>query len=103
VPIGPDPEAISAAAKALLRAKRPVIYAGQGVHYAQAWAELRELAELLGAPVMTSLAGKSAFPEDHPLALGCAGVSKPAMVTHFLQEADLIFGIELISKPGVRL
>jgi len=93
VRIGPDPEAISAAAKALLRAKRPVIYAGQGVHYAQAWAELRELAELLGAPVMTSLAGKSAFPEDHPLALGCAGVSKPAMVTHFLQEADLIFGI----------
>jgi len=93
VRIGPDPEAISATAKALLRAKRPIIYAGQGVHYAQAWAELRELAELLGAPVMTSLAGKSAFPEDHPLALGCAGVSKPAMVTHFLQEADLIFGI----------
>jgi acetolactate synthase-1/2/3 large subunit len=93
VRIGPDPEAISAAANALLRAKRPVIYAGQGIHYAQGWAELRELAELLGAPVMTSLAGKSAFPEDHPLALGCAGVSKPAMVTHFLEEADLIFGI----------
>src|SRR3954464_4021531 len=44
---GPDPDAIREAAKMLLAAKRPVIYAGQGVHWAEAWAELRQLAELL--------------------------------------------------------
>jgi thiamine pyrophosphate-dependent acetolactate synthase large subunit-like protein len=91
--IAPDPEAVPAVADRLLGAKRPVIYAGQGVHYAKAWAELRRLAELLGAPVMTSLGGKSAFPETHPLALGCGGVAIAAPVHHFLQEADLIFGI----------
>ena len=65
---GPDSASIEAAAEALLDAECPVIYAGQGVHYAQAWDSLKELAELLGAPVTTSLGGKSAFPEDHPLA-----------------------------------
>ena len=59
---GPDPKAVTEVAKVLLNAKRPVIYAGQGVHYAQAWKELRELAEMLEIPVMTSLQGKSAFP-----------------------------------------
>ena len=70
---GPDRAASSAAAAVLVEAKRPVIYAGQGVHWAEAWAELHELAELLGAPVTTSLEGKSAFPENHPLALGSGG------------------------------
>ena len=54
---------------------------------------LKELAELLGAAVTTSLAGKSAFPEDHPLALGSGGRAIPKPVHHFLQKADLIFGI----------
>ena len=57
----PDRLAVSEVAQVLVDAKRPVIYAGQGVHYAQAWHELRELAELLAAPVTTSLEGKSAF------------------------------------------
>ncbi len=70
-----------------------MIYAGQGVHYAQAWAELKRLAELLAAPVTTSLGGKSAFPENHQLALGSGGRSIPSAVHHFLQNADLIFGI----------
>jgi len=90
---GPDSAAIEAAAEALLDAECPVIYAGQGVHYAQAWDSLKELAELLGAPVTTSLGGKSAFPEDHPLALGSGGRAIPKPVHHFLQKADLIFGI----------
>lgn len=90
---GPDGASIEAAAEALLAAECPVIYAGQGVHYAQAWDSLKELAELLGAPVTTSLAGKSAFPENHPLALGSGGRSIPKPVHHFLQKADLIFGI----------
>jgi len=89
----PDPAAVSSAVELLTNAERPVIYAGQGVHYAQAWDELRELAELLNAPVTTSLQGKSAFPEDHPLSLGSGGMSKPRAVPHFLDQADLIFGI----------
>ena len=90
---GPDSASIEAAAEALLDAECPVIYAGQGVHYAQAWDSLKALAELLAAPVTTSLGGKSAFPEDHPLALGSGGRAIPKSVHHYLQKADLIFGI----------
>jgi acetolactate synthase I/II/III large subunit len=90
---GPDPEAVREAAGLLYAAKRPVIYAGQGVHWAKAWYELKRLAELLAIPVCTSLQGKSAFPETHPLALGSGGLAMPATVHHFLREADLIFGI----------
>src|SRR5205823_14715763 len=67
-PAGNPPE-VRAAARALVEARSPIILAGQGVLYAEAMAELVELAELLQAPVMTTLEGKSAFPEDHPLAL----------------------------------
>ena len=91
--IGPDPDAVAAVASRLVEAKRLVIYAGQGVHYAQAWAELKRLAELLAAPVTTSLGGKSAFPENHKLSLGSGGNAIPAPVDHFLKNADLIFGI----------
>src|SRR3954454_4757150 len=90
---GPDPEAIREAAKMLLAAKRPVLYAGQGVHWAEAWGELKQLAELLASPVTTSLQGKSAFDETHPLSLGSGGLAIPAPVHHFLKEADLILGI----------
>ena len=90
---GPDPERIGEVARVLVEAKRPVIYAGQGVHYAQAWPQLRALAELLEAPVTTSLQGKSAFPENHPLALGSGGRAIPKPVHHFLAHADVIFGI----------
>lgn len=90
---GPDPRDVDAAARALIQAERPVIYAGQGVHYAQAWEELRTLAELLEAPVTTSLEGKSAFAESHPLSLGSGGRSMPRTVHQFLQDADVIFGV----------
>jgi len=90
---GPDPDAVREAAKMLLAAKRPVLYAGQGVHWAEAWGELKQLAELLAIPVTTSLQGKSAFPETHPLSLGSGGLAIPAPVHHFLKEADLILGI----------
>jgi acetolactate synthase-1/2/3 large subunit len=90
---GPDPKAVAEVARVLVAAERPVIYAGQGVHYAQAWPQLRQLAELLEAPVTTSLQGKSAFPENHPLSLGSGGRSIPKTVHHFLKEADVIFGI----------
>ncbi|MBI2940985.1 MAG: thiamine pyrophosphate-requiring protein [Chloroflexi bacterium] len=91
--VGPDPRAVVEVAEVLVRAERPVIYAGQGVHYARAWQPLRELAELLEAPVTTSLQGKSAFPETHPLSLGSGGRSIPRTVHHFLKQADVIFGI----------
>ena len=55
---GPDPQSVSAIAEALVAATRPVIVAGQGVHYGKAWAQLKALAELLEAPVMTTLAGQ---------------------------------------------
>ncbi len=90
---GPDRASIEAVARSLLAAECPVIYAGQGVHYARAWDSLKELAELLAAPVTTSLGGKSAFPENHPLALGSGGRAIPKPVHHFLEKADLIFGI----------
>jgi thiamine pyrophosphate-dependent acetolactate synthase large subunit-like protein len=90
---GPDVADVRRAAAALVEAKRPVIYAGQGIHYARAWESLQKLAELLGAPVATSLQGKSAFPEDHPLALGAGGNAFPPMVPHFLEKADWIFGV----------
>jgi acetolactate synthase-1/2/3 large subunit len=88
-----DPSAIDEVAEVLSRAKKPVIYAGQGVHYAKAWPELKQLAEGWNIPVTTSLEGKSAFPENHPLSLGSGGRSIPRNVHEFLQEADLIFGI----------
>jgi acetolactate synthase I/II/III large subunit len=89
----PDPRDVGAVAAALVAAERPVLYAGQGVHYARAWPQLRELAELLEAPVTTSLQGKSAFPETHPLSLGSGGRSISKPLHHFLTHADLIFGI----------
>jgi acetolactate synthase-1/2/3 large subunit len=89
----PDPDAIRSAARVLLAAQRPVIYAGQGVHWAQASEELREFAELLAAPLCTSLEGKSAFDETHPLALGAGGAAMPRTVRHFLDRSDVIFGI----------
>ena len=90
---GPEPDAVKKAAAILMKAKRPVIYAGQGVHYAEAWPQLKELALLMGSPVTTSLEGKSAFPEDHPLSLGSGGRSMPRTVHEFLQNSDVIFGI----------
>jgi thiamine pyrophosphate-dependent acetolactate synthase large subunit-like protein len=90
---GPDSAEVQRAATMLVSAQRPVIYAGQGVHYARAWQELHHLAELLAAPVTTSLEGKSAFPENHPLSLGSGGRAIPQTVHHFLQHADLIFGV----------
>ncbi len=90
---GPDPIHVKEAAALLLAAKRPVIYAGQGIHYARAWAQLRNLAELMAIPVVTSIAGKSSFPEDHPLSLGSGSLTMPRAVSQFLAKADVIFGV----------
>ena len=91
--VGPDPQDVDRAAAVLSEAERPVIYAGQGVHYAEAWAELKALAEDWQIPVTTSLEGKSAFDETHPLALGSGGRANPRPVKTFLNEADVILGV----------
>jgi thiamine pyrophosphate-dependent acetolactate synthase large subunit-like protein len=77
----------------LRAASNPVIVAGQGVLYADACAELVQLAERTSTPVATTLNGKSAFPEDHPLSLGTAARTRPAAVDEFFEQADLILGI----------
>src|SRR5215831_8880074 len=89
----PDPDAVEAAAKMLLAAKRPVLWAGQGVHYADANDRLVALAELVPAPVVATNPGKSAIPENHPLALGAATRSSPKMFAEFLKGADLVLAI----------
>ena len=88
-----NPADIDAAARALCNARYPVIHAGQGVLYAGAYDELVELAELLQVPVMTTLLGKSAFPETHPLALGSGTGVMSGPVYHFVRRADVMFGI----------
>jgi acetolactate synthase-1/2/3 large subunit len=88
-----DPSDVRRVAKALIGAKSPVIRAGNGVLYAKAWDELRELAELIRIPVFTTMQGKSAFPENHPLSLGAGGLTQPKTVVHFLKKADVVFAI----------
>jgi thiamine pyrophosphate-dependent acetolactate synthase large subunit-like protein len=90
----PNDQDVDEAAKRLIAASCPMILAGQGVLYAEASAELVELADLLQAPVMTTVDGKSAFPEDHPLSLGSGGNTFSGPGRLFLHtKADLIFGI----------
>ena len=88
-----DTSDVRRAAKAILAAAHPIIHAGQGILYAEATPELIELAEFLQAPVMTTLSGKSGFPETHPLALGAGGPSTTGMVNKYLKGADLILGV----------
>jgi acetolactate synthase I/II/III large subunit len=88
-----SPDDVAEAARRLGEARRPVILAGQGVLYAGATDELVELAELVGAPVATTLNGKSAFPENHPLALGTAARTRPEPVDEHYARADLILGV----------
>ncbi len=78
---------------ALLKANKPMINAGQGILYAEATDDLVEFAELVNVPVMTTLSGKSAYPENHPLALGAGGNTGTLMVDRFLQSTDFVLGI----------
>ena len=89
----PDPEAVKKAVQMLLAAKNPVLWAGQGVHYAEAGEALAALAELVPAPVVTTNPGKSAIPENHPLSLGASTRSRGKPYTDFMAKADLIFAV----------
>jgi acetolactate synthase-1/2/3 large subunit len=89
----PDPRDIDDAAAMLVAARCPLIQAGQGVLNARASAALVELAELLDAPVMTTIDGKSAFPENHPLSLGAGGLTMRYSVWKFLPQVDVYFAV----------
>jgi acetolactate synthase-1/2/3 large subunit len=88
-----DPDQVRDIVAGLLKASSPMMYVGQGVHFAEAYDELIEFAELTHIPVMTTLAGKSAFPENHRLALGTGGNSGTLMVHHYLKKTDFCIGV----------
>jgi acetolactate synthase I/II/III large subunit len=89
----PDANAIERAAALLERAERPLILAGNGVNLARAQGALVELAEMLDAPVATTVTGKGAFPENHPLAVGVIGWVGTACANWAGQNADLVLAI----------
>jgi len=91
--VKPDPDGVDAAAKRLLSARRPVILAGGGVLTAEAAAELRAVAEYLDAPVVTTMMGKGAFPEDHPLAAEHTGANGTAVGNHMTRNADVLLAV----------
>ena len=88
-----DIEQIRAAIRLLMEAEKPLILAGNGVILSGATAELRELAERTGIPVITTLHGKGAFPDDHPLSLGMPGMHGWVHVNRAIQECDVLFNV----------
>ena len=87
--------ALAEAARLTAAAQRPLIMAGHGILLADAYAELRALAELTGIPVITTLLGISGFPASHPLHLGMPGMHGEVHVNRAIQQADLIIGLGL--------
>src|SRR5262249_50425994 len=88
-----DSAGIARAAETLAKAKKPVVFAGNGTILSEASDELKEFAECTGIPVATSLMGKGAFPEDHPLGLGMTGIWGTRSANDTTKEADVILAI----------
>jgi acetolactate synthase-1/2/3 large subunit len=88
--VTPDSGAISDAAALITRSSKPVFYVGGGVIKANAHRELLQLAELLGAPVVTTLMARGAFPDSHTLHLGMPGMHGTVAAVTALQKADLL-------------
>jgi acetolactate synthase-1/2/3 large subunit len=84
------PKQIKDAARLINAAKRPVIYAGGGILKARAAEALRELAELTGVHVVTTLMARGCFPDDHPLCLGMPGMHGNYTAVTSMQRADLL-------------
>jgi acetolactate synthase-1/2/3 large subunit len=89
----PTPAEVARAVELLVHARQPIIYAGGGVVWSNASQELVELAELLQAPVTTSLLGKGIIPEDHPLALGMLGMHGRMVANLAVTESDILFAV----------
>ena len=92
----PNPDDVAQAVDLLIEAKDPLIYAGEGVIYAGGSAQLKALAELANAPVVTTLKAKGAFPEDHPLFVGVRG----GQVDHYLNKCDVLLAVGSSLSPG---
>ncbi|PYP75784.1 MAG: biosynthetic-type acetolactate synthase large subunit [Gemmatimonadetes bacterium] len=88
-------DGIRQAARLIAGAERPLLMVGHGVILAQAYAEVRALAEKTGIPVITTLLGISGFPDGHPLHLGMPGMHGEVHVNRAIQNADVIIGIGL--------
>jgi acetolactate synthase I/II/III large subunit len=89
----PHSRQVREAARMITEAKRPVLYVGGGVIKADASRELKELAELTGAPIVTTLMARGAFPDSHPLHLGMPGMHGTVAAVGALQRADLIVAL----------
>ena len=87
------PRMIREAAKLIAEAKRPVIYAGGGILKARAAGALRELAELTGISVVTTLMARGAFPDSHPLCLGMPGMHGNYTAITSMQQSDLLIAL----------
>jgi len=88
--LAPDAQSITDAADLITQSSKPVFYVGGGVIKADASRELMELAQLLGAPVVTTLMARGAFPDSHPLNLGMPGMHGTVAAVTALQKADLL-------------
>ena len=97
----PDVESIKAAAKLLVSAKKPMIWAGGGVLFGGATSALRQLAELTGMPVFCTMPGKSAFDERHPLSLGAGSGSTTLEAHTWISQCDVLLalGTSLTRSP----
>jgi acetolactate synthase-1/2/3 large subunit len=95
--IGPDPAQVEAAADALASAKEPIFVCGGGPVIAGAEAELAAIAELLEAPVATTISGQGAIPDDHPLAVGVVGSNGGVIPTR-----EIVLGADLVCFVGCR-
>ena len=84
---------VKEAASLLMRARKPLLYVGGGVLASGAWKELKELAELMQLPVVTTLMGKGAFPEDHHLFVGMPGMHGGKYTNYAITETDLLIGV----------
>jgi len=94
-----DPQIVEKAVQLLIKAKKPIIVAGDGIFWSKASAELRELVEMLSIPVITRRMGRGAVPEEHPLAFG-GGYRRPIQM-----QADVvaIFGLRMNTLEGFGL
>jgi acetolactate synthase-1/2/3 large subunit len=90
---GPTPEGVDEAVKLLVRAQRPLIAVGSGIHNARAWDELLAFAEATQIPVATTATGKGAFPERHRLSVGCIGRAGSGHGNAAARKCDLVIGI----------
>ena len=86
----PDKNLVNQAAQLIAQSKKPVFYVGGGIIKANASAELLQLAQLVNAPVVTTLMARGAFPDSHPLHLGMPGMHGTVAAVTALQKADLL-------------